>query len=60
MYSAYSLGLLMPVHIGGLEPIGVARTWRLGGKEVEWRFRSWDTYQNVRVGVIASAEGAKL
>src|SRR6218665_498474 len=39
---------------------GVARAWSLGGKEVEWRFRSWDTYQNVRVGVIASAEGAKL
>src|SRR6218665_2220647 len=37
---------------------GVARAWR--GKEVEWRFRSWDTYQNVCVGVIASAEGAKL
>jgi len=39
---------------------GVARAWRLGGKEVEWRFRRWDTYQNVRVGVIGSAEGAKL
>src|SRR6218665_1856907 len=38
---------------------GVARAWRLGGKEVEWRFRSWDSYQNVRVGVRLQAPKAR-
>ena len=46
--------------------ITITKQWRCqslevgGGKQMEWWFRRWDTYENVRVGVIGSAEGAKL
>src|SRR6218665_3721958 len=41
---------------------GVARAWKLGGKvhEVQPWSRNKGTYQNMCVGVIASAKGEKL